>query len=155
MRSPFQCCLPMSAIVFPQIFINILFCPSMMQLSQPFYVALFKASCEPFQQIPPHCLWCVGVSPTPNRFLFLGLEPAWNQQLRLWWSYTMLTLNILTLILVQIEISILNEPAATRTWLSLSESTEEFFMWSVCQADSPTLTTETWQCCILEFPLHK
>jgi hypothetical protein len=141
-------------MVFPQIFINIVL---------PFHDAVTTAilCCSiqgflwTFPTDPPHFLWCVGVSPTPNPFLFLGLEPTWNQQLRLWWSYTMLMLNTLTLILVQIEISILNEPAATRTWLSLSESTEEFFMWSVCQADSPTLTTETWQDCILEFPLHK
>jgi hypothetical protein len=55
------------------------------------------------------------------------------------------TLTAFALTLVQIEISILNEPAATRTWLSLSESTEEFFMWTVCQPDSLILTTKTGQ----------
>lgn len=60
---------------------------------------------------------------------------------------------IFALIHMQIEISILNEPAATRTWLSLSESTEEFFMWTVCHCEPPTLTTRTWHCCmLLAFP---
>jgi hypothetical protein len=63
----------------------------------------------------PPFLLCRGVSPTPNPLLFLVLEPAGNQQLRLLWNYVVLTVNTLTLTAMQIEISILNEPAATRT----------------------------------------
>jgi hypothetical protein len=47
------------------------------------------------------------------------------------------SLLMFILTVTQIEISILNEPAATRTWLSLSESTEEFFMWTVCHSKPP------------------
>ena len=142
---PSQYCLRVSSMVFPQVFIH---------NSTSILCYLFQGFLWIFPTVPPPFLLCRGVSPTPNPLFFLVLEPAGNQQLRLLWNYVVLTVNTLTLTAMRIEISVLNEPAATRTWLSLSESTEEFFVWTVCWVDSSLLTTKTWQTIlyILEFP---
>ena len=142
---PSQSCLPISSMVFPQIFIH---------NSESIVHYLFQGFLWIFPTVP-HFFYGVEVL-APLQILSFFL--AWNQLGINNWNFGGVTqcwhLNTLTLTLMQIEISILNEPAATRTWLSLSESTEEFFMWTVCWADSSMLTTKTWQTIlyILEFP---